>query len=113
MKGIRDDWQSPIVDCEKRWAARPKSAARRGSNNMCRGSLAPLHYCEDHEERKQHQRLNQSQSQNHHGLDATCCSRIASRALTRRSTNPRLTKRATKYGDGKTNASCQRPALTY
>ena len=62
---------------------------------------------EHDDEGKQHQRLDQCQSQNHHGLNAACCSRIARRAFARRRTNARLADGATEYCDGETNAGSQ------
>ena len=49
---------------------------------------------EHNHQREQNQRFDQRQTQNHHGLNLCCCTRIASSAFASCRANARLTKRA-------------------
>ena len=55
----------------------------------------------DNEQRKQHQRLDQRQTQDHHRLNTSCSSGIASGSFNCRCSDSRLAKRATEDRDCK------------
>ena len=66
----------------KPWKTYMKNAGEAGSAFPRIIPVAlELDFCEDDHERKQHQRFDQSQTDNHHDLDTSGCSRVAGSAF--------------------------------
>src|SRR5258708_9678540 len=65
-------------------------------------------YSKDDQQRKKHERLDQRQTQNHHGLNFSCSSRIPRGALTGRCADARLSNSTTKNRNRETDAGRER-----
>ena len=64
--------------------------------------------CEDNQQCKQHQRFDQSQTENHHGLNTTGSAGVACRAFDGCRCNARLAERAQSRRDGETETGGER-----
>ena len=65
----------------------------------------------DHQQRKQHQRFDQREAENHHRLNTTSGSRVTSCAFTSGRANARLSDRSTEHCDRETDTSGERAVL--